>query len=174
MSFPQALARHVDLSNIEPVEGDPDYEAFAKARDERVAKLKESEEYQQKVEQNQQESQKAIKEFYDSKKMDEAQAKEFADFVDGVYSKMSQGIIDSEVLTLFDNAKNFDARIEEAKKLASISSKNEAIDLKKEDTPKGDGMPRVGQGQKAPEKPKEKGILDDVFDRVAKKNQIYE
>lgn len=171
--FTVALARHVDLSNIQPQEGDVDYDAYSQAYNERLSKLKETDEYNQKVEKNQEESKKAIKAFFESKQMDEAQVKEFSEFVDGIYSKMSQGIIDADVLTYFYNAKNFDSQLSEAKKIAEISAKNAEIDLKKKDTKQGDGLPVVGQGSKINETTKEKGPLDDMFARVEQKNNIF-
>ena len=167
-----ALAKHVDISKIEPQEGEPDWDAYSKARDERLAKEKEEEAYQETLSKNQELSRKTIKEFFDSKKMDENTVKEFADFVDGIHKKLNDGMIDSDILTAFYNAKNFDSEIAKAKDVASISTKNQEIDLKKADTKKGDGLPTVGQGNKAPEKARERGPLDSVFESIDKKNKI--
>lgn len=171
--FHIALAKHVDLTKITPQEGDEDYSEYQKAQQERLDKIKESEDAKATFDKNQETSREAIKAFFDSKEMDEAQVKDFSDFVDGTYTKMSEGIIDDDVLNVFYRAKNFDAEISKAKELSEISAKNEAIDLKKEETKKGDGLPKVGQGTKVPEKPKEKGLLEDMFTKQARKNDIY-
>lgn len=172
MPFHVALAKHVDLSKIEPQEGEPDWDAYSKARDERLKKVKDDETYQETLTKNQEASRKTIREFFDSKKMDENTVNEFADYVDGIYKKMSEGIIDSDILNAFHNAKNFESELAKAKDIASISAKNQEIDLKKADKKEGDGLPVVGQGNKAQEKQREKGPLDSVFESIEKKNKI--
>jgi hypothetical protein len=172
--FNVALAMHVDMDNVKPKEGDTDYAAYGEAMNKRLANQKESETRQENITKNQEVSRKVIKEFFDSKKMDEAQVKEFADFMDGVFTKVNDGIIDADVLNHFYNAKNFTSQIKTEKEVAEIKGKNENIDLKKEEKPKGDGLPQVGQGEnKKPEKVVEKGPLDDMFAKVEAKNNIY-
>lgn len=164
-----ALAKHVDITKIEPQEGEPDWDAYSKARDERLKKVKDDEAYQETLTKNQEASRKTIREFFDSKKMDENTVKEFADYVDGIKRKMDDGIIDADVLSAFYNAKNYETELAKAKDVASISTKNQEIDLKKADKKEGDGLPVVGQGNKAPEKVREKGALDDLFLSIEKK-----
>ena len=94
--------------------------------------------------------------------------------MDGVFAKVNEGTIDTDVLNHFYNAKNFTSQIKTEKEVAEIKGKNENIDLKKEEKKVGDGLPQVGQGEnKKPEKTVEKGPLDDMFAKQAAKRDIY-
>lgn len=175
MSFKVALAKHVDLNNIESKEGDDDFEDFTKAKQERINKLKESDDYAEMVSKNQDESRKVISQFFDDKKMDEETTKEFISFVDEIHTNMNKGIINLDMLNHFFNAKNFTTEIDQAKELAEIAGKNKEIEFKKTDDKKGDGLPVVGQGSKKPEaKPESKGPLDGMFDAIETKNKLYD
>jgi len=172
--FNVALAMHVDMDTIAPKEGDVDYTAYSDAMKGKITKMKESETQQENITKNQEVSRKVIKDFFDSKKMDEAQVNEFAEFMDGIFAKVNDGTIDADVLSHFYNAKNFTSQIETEKEVAEIKGKNENIDLKKEDKKVGDGLPNIGQGEsKTTEKAVEKGVFDDMFAKQTAKQNIY-
>ncbi len=160
-----ALARHIDLDEITPLEGDPDYDEWTKAKGERQTRMGELKQQQKQLDENIQLTAKEMDEFKKENKLDDTQAKEFFDNVNTFLDQIFEGKVDRKILSMFQRAMNADKEIETARKQAEIKAKNEKIEVKKkEETQKtGDNLPRLKKGQVAQEDKEDEVPSADPF-----------
>lgn len=165
-TFAEALSRNVDIEDLTPAEGDPDYEAWGKNKASRLASKAEMEKRRQEFADNVKLSEQTVKEFAKEQGMTEAEAEKQLEAVEQLFSEMTSGKISKEFLMKMKKALSADQEKEEAKNMGKIEGKNEAIIAHK--TPVGDGLPKLSgggsMGEGAP------GPKPDIFDR-AKRSQ---
>jgi triacylglycerol lipase len=137
-----ALAKHVNLEEQIPKEGEEGYEEYQKAKKEREEQEKSAEKYIQTLKENEESSKKAFEDFAQDK--DEQSVQSFLntlfDEKEGIAQKIIDNKYDKELLNFMWKALEYDQAVENAKK----QGKNEQIEAKKrdEDTEKGDGVKR--------------------------------
>lgn len=169
-----AFARHFDVSKLTPFEGDPNYDEWQKANEERLSRLRESEEYRTLIETNRSESEKALKSFVDANQLSEESFNEFATYVDETLDKINKGLLDESVLNAFWRAKNYETDIQNATQNGEIKGRNTNIEVKKVSKKQGDNLPLINAGGEPKEKMKEAPTaIDDVLSFVDKKQEIF-
>lgn len=163
--FRVALARHIDLDELKPVDGEPNMDEWKKAREERQNKRKEKETFSQRMEENINFSRAEIEAFKKENNLDEQQAQGFFDTVNQLLDQIFDGKVDRKFLSMLHKAQNADKLAAEARKQGEIKGKNEKIEaVKAENTKKsGDGLPSLGKGANtgAPAEPKK--VKSDPF-----------
>ncbi len=160
-----ALAKNIDLEEITPLEGDPDYDEWTKAKGERQTRMGELKQQQQQLDENIQLTAKEMEEFKKENNLDDTQAKEFFDNVNGFLDQIFEGKVDRKILSMFQRAMNADKEVETARKQAEIKAKNEKIEAKKKEEVKksGDTLPRLKKGQVSQDDKDEKVPSADPF-----------
>jgi hypothetical protein len=144
--FMVALGRHIDRESIVPQEGDPDYEGWAKGKEERMAKLEEKRNFDKTYQENLGGTEAAIKEFAEENELDEEGIKELMELLDGFVADLFNGKISKETLAKFHKGLTADSKAQEAAELAGIAGRNAAIEAKKVEKKEGDNLPNVGGG----------------------------
>lgn len=167
-SLPQALARNFDMEDFTPQDGEPDYDAWDQARNERSAKLAERKKTDEELTANKVESSKAFDQFRESKGLSEEELDTFVDKIDSFLGDIYKGKVTGEFLEAIFKATAFDTEVEAARNAGLVEGKNMAIEPKKVQAPKGDGLPRVTATGEMPEKPVKEAT---IFDRVSEKNK---
>lgn len=170
--FKEALARHVDLTNIEPYDDEPDYDKWNKAKQERIEKQKSREKAQQEFDANMQQSVKTFEEFGKELGYDAGKAKEFTSKIDGVISELNKGVVSKRFLTMMQKAFEFDEAVKDAAETGEVKGRNEQIEVKKESIKEkaGDGIPDINISGKSenldkPEPERQKDIWSQGIQR---------
>lgn len=165
-----ALARHFDPADLVPQQGDPDYDAWGKAKTERETKFSERQKWQKSYETNRKEASETLKQFATDMKMDEATVKDYATKVDAVLGDVYNGKLSRQFLDAMHKALMFDQAVAEAKDVGRVAGRNEQIETKiaKTEAAVGDGLPDLKksgelQETKVPEGAEFIGGLVDGF-----------
>lgn len=148
MSFEEAASRFFDLENL-PKEGEEGFEAIQKARNERIAEAQKNKEWQDTFKANMDKSEIAIDEFAKGKGWNKDQANEFLNkATDELFTKVSQGIIDKDILEKLEKLYNYDEDVESARVAGEVAGRNQTIETKMKKM-EGDGLPEgsVGGGE---------------------------
>lgn len=142
-SFQEALARNMDLDTLKKVEGDPDHDKWAKAKEDRLTDLKSRDEHNETIDANRQQSMKDMGEFFTENKISDEEAGKFAESIDRVLQDVFDGKISKEFLSMMRKAMEFDTAVGNAAAQGEIKAKNEKIETMKVDAEKekGDGVP---------------------------------
>jgi hypothetical protein len=157
-SFAEALAHVVDVSELSPADGDPDYDAWDKASKERMKKRTEREKFLSDLDSNLQMSQQEIDAFTKENNLGEEEAKTLLQTLDDMMTEVYNGKISKQLLSMLRKASTFDSEVETAKKQGEIKARNEKIEAIKSETKKGDGLPNIGNaGADAPTPAPEQG-----------------
>lgn len=167
--FRAALAAVVDPASLEAKEGDDDYEYYQKNRDERIAIGKEMQRVAQEKIKNEEEAYKNIDAFCEAKGYDEEEKKNLITYINDFCNSLQMRKIDEGILQRLDNARNYEADIEEARAEGELDGKNANIEARSAAETRrrvGDGVPAFG-GTSAPiqEKPRRHTIFDDIPQR---------
>ena len=147
MSFPEALARSIDLDSIAPSkEDDPEaHEQFMRQKWEREQQAKEQkkqlEDQQAERQANEELSRKTVKEFQESTGYDQKQMTTLLKRVDGTIKDLLSGKVTPELLTYLDKATNFDDAVTQARQEGEVEGKNQSVN-KARKKKKGDGLPK--------------------------------
>lgn len=176
-SFRTALARNLDLNGLEAQKGDPDYDEWKKASDERLTKAQEREARIKALEDNQIASEQEINAFIKEKGLSKDEADEFLKKVDETLSPLTENRVGTNFLGMMYTALNHDKEVEQAANTASLKAKNEKIvaDRQKRSEPKGDGLPHIqSQGTPPDAKSGEDSLLETIIDEAAsREREVY-
>ncbi len=156
--FREALSRNVDVENIKPAEGDPDYEAWSTNLTERQKRMQEQDDIRKSLSENRNGSVEAMKEFAKENDLSDDEASEFLTTLDDVLANVYKGKVTKEFLGMMKKALNSKKDIAKAKEAGEIKGRNEQIETKKQEAkPAGDGLPILSSSQtKEKEIPKTK------------------
>lgn len=147
MPFRVALRRHLgDLLADEPVEGDPDWEAYRKASDDFLAEKRKTDEEIATRTANIAKSDEDLMAFMDAQGWNEQEQGDFVEFLRTSLRTLGMGEISPQFLAMMRDAFMHDQDVEEAKEAGAIEARNAKITAKriKADT-ETDGIP-VGGG----------------------------
>lgn len=148
-SFVEALALHVDLDDIIPQEGEPDREAFKKAKEKRIKQAKEIQDLRNTIENNLATSTKTLEKFRTEKKMSEEEVSNFTTAAHQVIKDVQDGLITDQFLDFMFKGLKWEAALEESRKQGEIKGKNKNIKAQK--VKSGDNLPGLpnitSQGQ---------------------------
>lgn len=168
MPFGVALRTYMgDLSQFEPAEGEPDYEAYRKAGDDYIANKKKAEEEIAERNKNLEESDGILESFMAERGLDEAQQEAFVANVLKMFGDIGKGIISHDSLNILYDGLMHDADVAEAHEEGAIQAKNEKISAKRiKEASQTDGLPQGGGSDPAmgeSDAPEE----DDIFAEIA-------
>ena len=161
--FRAAIARHFDPSELEPQEGDPDYEAAGKMRAERLQNIADGQKMQAEHEANKSEVVKNINEFLKEEGLEGEESDAAVKQIDDIIQNLLNYKLDKPTIQKLHRAHNFDKHIEDAKEQGRVEGRNEQIEAKKQKSVvKQDDIPSLTPGgeTETPEaKPVKKGSM---------------
>lgn len=165
MSFREAIARTIDIEDLQAQEGDPDYDALESAKQERMGQRDAHMKRMSEVETNSQESAAKVDQFAQDNNLSEEETLALLQSVEDVVSDIINGKISPDFLAKMLTAENHPKEIAAATENALIEGKNMAIDEKmaKDVSMKGDGMPGISASS---------GSINTEMKPPAKKNEI--
>lgn len=179
-SLREAIARNMDIESLTPVEGERDYEAWGKAKQERLDRLKKMEEDDKRnaetvkrIAGNTDATKALIVQFAKDRKMSDEEARQMAVKLASFASDIMEMKVDEGTLDMIYKSMKMEDIIEDAKKEGAVAERNKKIEvarMKREET---DGLPGLDKGKPGGE-PKSKGGIADtfftgVFEKRAKK-----
>jgi len=148
----EAIARNFDLDALKPMDGDPDYEAWDKAKKEYSERKKKDSEYEKLLSQNREFTQKEYNEFAKEYNLTDDEAKQFVETITEMVSNINSLKIDKKIFGMVRAAMTKDRDVETARKQGEISAKNEKIVTKRQTESanrQGDGLPGLAGGSDA-------------------------
>lgn len=158
----QALPHVIDMSDMTPAEGDPDFDSWTEAQKEREKKKTEREKYLGELDNNLQMSQQEIDAFTKENNLSEEESKTLLTTLDDMMEQVYNGKISKQLLSMLRKASTFDSEVETAKKQGEIKARNEKIEAIKSKDNKGDGLPNIGvPGAETPKPAPEQ--IEDTF-----------
>lgn len=158
----EALARHIDPQDLQPAEGDPDYEGWNRNKEERTAKLESNKKFSEEMQANTDYSIQQAEEFAAEQGMSEEETNAFLDNVDETLKPILNGRIDKVFLNNMMKLTNYETKLAEQRQLGEASVKNQKVIAEKE-TVKGDGLPVIDSGgsdEVTPATPKKQGYIE--------------
>lgn len=171
MPLIEAIYRNVDPEEFLPEEGEPEFDRMRQARQTRLGRQAEAEEFRKKLENNLEESKKVIQEYFEQRGMPEKDQHALADFIDGIFEQYTQNQITAEILDAFNHARTYNKDVSDAREIGAIEGKNAKIDAQRqrraEET---DGLPSAGSSagviasETAP-----KDFMDDLLEKTSKR-----
>jgi hypothetical protein len=168
-TFTEALSRHVDVDELKPMEGDPDYDAWNANIETRKKSRAERESRSKMYQENLEMSTAEIKAFKEESGMSEEDTGKFLTALNDLIGEVVDGKLTRKTLARMKKAVDYDMDVQTAAKQGEVAGKNAQIDTMKEKKAKkmeGDGLPNLtGQGSEVAETPKrEKSPWDDAID----------
>lgn len=142
--FIVALQRHVPVEELTLQEGDDNYEQWAEAKSQRLAKAAKAAEQQKEIAENEVASSNLFNEFASEKGMDEAEKDEFLTIINDALFALLYKKIDRKFLELCFKGSRFDKAVEQAEKIGEMNGRNANIEAKKVSEKakmEGDGIP---------------------------------
>mgnify|MGYP001584806441 CR=1 FL=1 len=146
-----AIARNVDIESIKPLDGDPNFDDWNKAREERESKLKEKDKYISDLETNVKASADVVKAFATENNLEAETTIKFMDQVETMVGELYNGKVTPSLLNTLYRAFNADVEVKDAVEKAVVDVKNEKIEAVKEadsTSKKGDGVPNLNATNK--------------------------
>lgn len=142
--FIVAIQRHVPVEQLTLQEGDENYEQWAEAKSQRLAKAAKAAEQQKQIAENEVASSNLFNEFAQEKGMDETEKDEFLTIINDALFALLYKKIDRKFLELCFKGSRFDKAVEEAEKVGEMNGRNANIETKKVSERakmEGDGIP---------------------------------
>lgn len=167
----EALARCIDMDNIEAVEGEPDFDKWKKATEDRRAKVDSMHKYDQELTANKVEATAVFDKWVQEKAMSEPEADQFLDQLDDVLSTVYKGKITVDFLNAMYNGLNYEETLTREREAAGVEARNQEIELKRTAAPKGDGLPKVTASADTETPPPSIPAGGEFFDRLERKKQ---
>lgn len=131
-TFIEAIAQHLDPSDLELSKGDPGYEKWAENKAKREAEAKANKEFMDEVNANVASSQTVYKEFQEENSLSDDKLKEVNDTLQSWLADAYKGKVSKQTLNLILKAITSDEKIADAAEEAEIKGRNQAIEVKKE------------------------------------------
>lgn len=176
-SLREAIARNVDIEGLTAMEGDPDYDGWSKAKQERMDRMKADQEYTNKLNTNREASMKEIEAFAQDENIPMEEAAKVLEEANSMLTDIYQGNITRKYLKILRDGIMAQADIEAARTEGEIAGKNAQIEekIKKTKTGMGDGMPDlVGAAtEPAAASQKQSSPFDDIFERNKQREEFF-
>lgn len=165
MPFMTALAHNVDLEEIMPIEGEPDYEEFAKNKEERKAKKAADKEREDLLRTNAEKSAEEILDYLDKKGWTEEQKGNFNKWFNDLVARLSENRLGKDEMDIFVKGYEYDEAVARAEENGKVAGRNEKIETKRKVQENVDELPEGGTTSKASyTAPKQRQIID--IDRI--------
>lgn len=173
LPFRAALAKVLDPTDLTPIEGEEDYEAYNKAYNERVSQSNARIARQKEIDDNAVKSAENIDKFCEDKGYDESAKDEIYAFINEMFDAIVEKNITPELLEKIDQARNYDVDVAQAGVEGEIRGRNANIEAQRADavhTEEGDGIPTPSQAGGAPLQPKgEENNMRDFWAGIGEK-----
>lgn len=144
--FEVALAQCIDLEALIPQNGEPNYELYQQAVEDRKKRSVEIATKRKSLEENQQQSKVDADEFFAQMGMDETEQTSFVDFVDNFIGDLFAGKVAKDTLKKMYQAFKYEEHIEQASEQGKIDGLNTTIETKRKVNSATDGLPSAGGG----------------------------
>ena len=132
-----AIARQFDSSELAVPEGEPDYEAYKQAAEERTKRLADMKARVETREKNMARSKTDVDAFFAEQGLSEEEQQRFVAWVDNeILTKLYQGWV-------------YDTAVAEARETGKVEGRNEQIETRRVRAQKTDGLPADGGGVEA-------------------------
>lgn len=168
-SFREAISRHFSADELTPVEGDPDREGWKRNSETRTKRLADNELANKTKQENDEFSAKEIADFAKENDLDPDRAQEFLNKVGEALDEVYSGKISKGFLSSMWKALNHENDVKNAAETARIAGRNEKIVAKKEEKPKGDGLPALGNANNGDQPQKKPSWIDNLANSEKKK-----
>ena len=118
-------------------------------------------------------SREVIKDFFEEKNLETADAEDYASFIDNHIAEYNRGIVTKDFLELFYKARNYAKDIIEAEEQGAIKGKNAKVDAEREKrAAETDGMPKGGSSLGIKEAMPEDDDLFSEIGRYSRRNRV--
>lgn len=173
MPFRVALRRYLgDVLADEPVEGEPDWDAYRKASDDYLAEKKKTDEEIATRTANIAKSDEELAAFMDAQGWDEQEQGDFVEFLRTSLRTIGMGEISPQFLAMMRDAFMHDKDVEEAKEAGAIEARNQKITAKRiKEAEATDGVP-VGGGSSPIVEEEDLAIEDSLDEVLARRRRL--
>lgn len=167
-TFREAIARHIDVEDLQAMEGDPDFESWNKNKQARQEEKAAREKWGKDIDANREFSKAEIMEFAKENGMTPEQIISFAQGLDDMLTNLYQGKLDRGTLSRLKKAYDYDQAVADAKEEGEVSGRNQKIVSQVSTAKSGDGLPKLAAGDTSmedPEMPKKsygKGYIEKL------------
>lgn len=147
--FRVAIAKYFSQEDLIPVEGEEDYDAYRRVKDERLSAAKRKEEQGAEIAANEEATLNVIDDYCEQQGMSDQEKDELIEYVNDVFTNLLYKRISPEMLAGFVKGMHYDTDVAEAAEVAEIKGRNAAIESKRASDSRnraGDGIPEVGGG----------------------------
>lgn len=144
--FEVALAENVDLEALIPQDGEPNYEKYQTAVEQRRKRSTEIEGRRKTIEENQTKSKAAAEEFFAAEGLDDKDQSAFIDWLDAILTSMFTGYIGPKELKQLYQGFRYEEDIARATEQGAIDGRNQTIETKRQTNTATDGIPTPGSG----------------------------
>ncbi len=144
-SLVQALPHVVNVDELAPIEGDPDWDSWNKAKTDRSERMAEQEKAKAQVAENLNMTVQEMENFAKAEGMSPEEAAEFFDSVDKLMENTAKGKLTTDDFSRLKKGMFYDRDVKDVAETSEIKGRNTAIEEKisKEESKKGDGLPEV-------------------------------
>lgn len=157
LPFEVALAKHIDMEAIKPLEGEPNYDDFKSAATERKKRMEEAQKHKEEVDANVEKMKATVEEFFNEEGIDDQERDRYVDFVEGIISEALSANLSKKSFKKMLQAFRYDDDLVSAAEQARIDARNETIETRRQTNATSDGLPETGSNVVAqPEKPKKR------------------
>ena len=145
-----AIARQFDSSELAVPEGEPDYEAYKQAAEERTKRLADMKARVETREKNMARSKTDVDAFFAEQGLSEEEQQRFVAWVDNeILANLLDGKVNKEILTKLYQGWVYDTAVAEARETGKVEGRNEQIETRRVRAQKTDGLPADGGGVEA-------------------------
>lgn len=166
-----AIARQFDSSELAVPEGEPDYEAYKQAAEERTKRLADMKARVETREKNMARSKTDVDAFFAEQGLSEEEQQRFVAWVDNeILANLLDGKVNKEILTKLYQGWVYDTAVAEARETGKVEGRNEQIETRRVRAQKTDGLPADGGSVEATSASEtDKDIIDEVITRRNKR-----
>ena len=159
--FAVALQRYVDLEELAPIEGEPDYEAYEEAMKKRKADNATRKERESMLAKNAEQSAKDIAEYLGAKGWNEDQQANFDKWFGDLVAKLSENKLGKDEMDVFVKGYEYDEAVARAEEKGKVSGRNEKIETKRKVSENVDDLPEAGASTKVESNnPRQRQVFD--------------
>lgn len=165
-----AIARQFDSSELAVPEGEPDYEAYKQAAEERTKRLADMKARVETREKNMARSKTDVDAFFAEQGLSEEEQQRFVAWVDNeILANLLDGKVNKEILTKLYQGWVYDTAVAEARETGKVEGRNEQIETRRVRAQKTDGLPADGGVEATSASETDKDIIDEVITRRNKR-----
>lgn len=169
-----ALARNAPLEDLTPMQGDPDFEEWGKAKQSREEDFTKRRKFEEDYANNLKVSEEDVKAFAEENGLDEQKVQSLFDNIDAMMQDFHQGKVTKAHLSTMLKAFDYDNAVQKAAENGETRGKNQSIVAKKEEAaPAGDGLPKIASGTvEAEQETPKPDYMDNLLSNINKKKVL--